>query len=186
MADDLCRALVYIRDHIHEHYPQADTNQIFLSGHSAGAHLISLLVLDKSHFERHNFSLSSIRGIIAMSGIYSLENPTHDSRYNIGNLIFRVLYESNLLYAEGKTRFEYSPIEHIKEDLELPPFLVMSARYDMGLEVDARRFVEKLRQYNYQVEYHVIGKTTHGTIASRFAKHDARRHFFNFIREHII
>ena len=109
MVDDLCRALVYIRDHIHEHCPQADPDQIFLSGHSAGAHLISLLVLDKTHFQRHNYPLSSIRGVITMSGIYTLSNPIHDSKYNPGNLVFRVLYSSNLRYAKGKTIVEYSP-----------------------------------------------------------------------------
>jgi acetyl esterase/lipase len=187
MVDDLGRALVYIRDHIHEHYPQADPDQIFLSGHSAGAHLISLLILDKTHFERLNYPLSSIRGVIAMSGIYTLSNPVHDSKYNIGNLIFRILYSSNLLYPEEKTLIEYSPIEYINEnDDQLPPFLVMSARFDLGLEVDARRFVEKFRQCNHQVEYHIIGgMTTHGTIASKFSKNDAHRHFFTFIRQHM-
>ncbi|UJR27974.1 hypothetical protein I4U23_009232 [Adineta vaga] len=186
MVDDLCYALIYIRDHIHEHYPQADPEQIFLSGHSAGAHLISLLVLDNSHFQRHNLSLETIRGVIAMSGIYTLTHPTHDSKYNFRNLVFRALYSSNLLYSEGKTILEYSPIEYIKEDENLPPFLVMSARFDMGLEVDARRFVQRFRQYNYPVEYHIIGgMTTHGTIASKFATNDAHRHFFTFIRQHV-
>jgi acetyl esterase/lipase len=81
---------------------------------------------------------------------------------------------------------EYSPIEYIKENDQLPPFLVMSARFDMGLEVDARRFVEKLRTSNHQVEYHIIGgMTTHGTIASKFSKNDAHRHFFAFIRQNM-
>lgn len=186
MVDDLCQALIYVRDHIHEHCPQADPDQIFLSGHSAGAHLISLLVLDKTYCQRHNYSLSSIRGVITMSGIYTLTNPIHDSQYNIKNLVFRMLYSSNLLYPEGKTMMEFSPIEYIKENDQLPPFLVMSARFDMGLEVDAKRFVEKFQQYNHPVEYYTIGGiTTHGTIASKFSKNDAHRHFFTFIRQHI-
>ncbi|CAF4058204.1 unnamed protein product, partial [Rotaria sordida] len=56
----------------------ADPNQIFLSGYSAGAHLISLLVLDKSHLHRHEFPLSIICDVITISGIYSLANSTHD------------------------------------------------------------------------------------------------------------
>ncbi|CAF0754483.1 unnamed protein product [Adineta steineri] len=186
MVDDIALALVYIRDHINEHYPQADPDQIFLSGHSAGAHLISLITLDKSYFERHQFPLSSIRGVIAMSGIYSLSNPTHDSKYNFRNIVFRILYSSSLLFPKDKTMLEYSPIEYIKENEEIPPFLVMSARFDMGLEVDARRFVEKFRQCKYPVEYQIIGgKTTHGTIASKFSTNDARQHFFTFIRQHM-
>ena len=186
MVDDLSRALVYIRNHIHEHHPQADPDQIFLSGHSAGAHLISLLVLDKTHFERHHYPRSSIRGVITMSGIYTLANPIHDSKYSPGNVVFRLLYSSNLRYPKGKTMVEYSPIEHINANDELPPFLVMSARYDMGLESNARRFVEKLRKCNHEVQYHVFGgMTTHDTIVTMFTTNDARRHFFSFVRQYM-
>ncbi|CAF3415387.1 unnamed protein product [Rotaria sp. Silwood1] len=184
MMDDLCRVLVYIRDHINDYCPDADPNQIFLSGHSAGAHLVSLLVLDKSHLRRHEFPLSIIRGVISMSGIYSLANPVHDSKNNIRNLIFLIFYSNNLLYPEGKQMTEYSPIEYIKQDEEIPPFLVMSARFDMGLEIDAKRFVEKLQNYQHSVDY-VTVNSTHGTIATKFAKNDAHKHFFTFIRQHM-
>ncbi|CAF2969672.1 unnamed protein product [Rotaria sp. Silwood2] len=103
MMNDLCHAVVYIRNHINEHCPDADSNQIFLSGHSGGALLISLLVLDKSHLIRHEFPLSSIRCVISISGIYNLANPAHDSQNNIRNWLFRILYSSNLLYSEGKS-----------------------------------------------------------------------------------
>ena len=180
--DDLCRALVYVRDHITEHCPDADPDQIYLSGHSAGAHLISLLVLDKSYFLRHGLSLASIRGVVAMSGIYSLTNPTHDSLNNIRTWIFRILYSSNLTVPKGRKMIEYSPIEYIKEDEPLPPFLVMSAKFDMGLEVDAKRFVEKLKQLHHQVEYFVV-KGSHATIANKFGTNDAQKHFFTFVRQ---
>ena len=182
MLDDICRALVYVRDHITEHCPNADPNQIYLSGHSAGAHLISLLVLDKSHLLRHDFSLSLIRGVIAMSGIYSLHNPAHDSRTHIRNWIFRILYSSNLIYPKGRKMVEYSPIEYIKENEELPPFLIMSAKYDMGLEVDGKRFAEKLKAYHHQVDYFVVNGS-HATIASKLETNDAQKHFFTFVRQ---
>lgn len=186
MMDDLCRALVYVRNHIHEHCPQADPDQIFISGHSAGAHLVSLLVLDKTYFQRHHYPLSSIRGVISISGIYTLSNPIYDFKYNLGNLLFRGLYSSNLLYPPGKTMIEYSPIEYINANEELPPFLVMSARFDMGLHAHARRFVEKFRKCNHQVEYHVIGgMTTHDTMIIRFTTNDTHRHFFTFIRQNV-
>lgn len=184
MMDDISRALVYVRDHIQEHCSDADPNQIFLSGHSAGTHLISLLVLDKSHLQRHHFPLSCIRGVIATSGIYSLANPTHDSPNNIRSWIFRILYSSNLIYAKGKTMKDYSPIEYIREGDDLPPFLILSARYDMGLEVDGKRFYERFRACQQSADYHVVSGS-HGSIASNFAKNDARKYFFQFIRQHV-
>ncbi|CAF0939124.1 unnamed protein product [Adineta steineri] len=184
MLDDLSYALIYIREHINEHCPDADPNQIFLTGHSAGAHLISLLTLDKSHLLRHNFPLSSISGVISISGIYSLANPTHDSHNNVRSWVFRILYSSNLLYPRGRKMNEYSPIEYIKEGEEIPPFLVLSAKYDMGLEVDAKRFVEKFRSCHQPVEYFTV-EGSHGSIATKFAKNNARKHFFEFVRQHM-
>ncbi|CAF0895069.1 unnamed protein product [Adineta ricciae] len=184
MMDDISRALIYVRDHIQEHCSDADPNQIFLSGHSAGTHLISLLVLDKSHLQRHHFPLSCIRGVIATSGIYSLANPTHDSHNNIRSWIFKILYSSNLIYPKGKTMKDYSPIEYIKEGDDLPPFLILSARYDMGLEVDGKRFYERFRACRQSADYHVVSGS-HGSIASNFAKNDARKYFFQFIHQHM-
>lgn len=187
MLDDLCRALIYVRDHIHEHYAQADASQLFLSGHSAGAHLISLLALDSSHLLRHQFSPQHIRGVIPMSGIYSLNNPTHPSPHHLQNWMFRVLYSSSLRVPPDKSHKDFSPIEHIRPAAQgetLPAFLVMSARFDMGLEMDAKRFVDRLRECGHRVDYQIIGRwTTHATIASRFAQNDAHRHFLNFIEE---
>jgi hypothetical protein len=112
-----------------------------------------------------------------LNGIYSLKNPTHDSENNIRNWIFRILYSSNLRYPKGKRILEYSPIEYIKQNEELPPFLVMSARFDMGLEVDAKRFVEKLKNCQHDVDYFIINSTD-GTIASKFVKNDVQKYFF--------
>ncbi|CAF1040415.1 unnamed protein product [Rotaria sordida] len=41
----------------------------------------------------------------------------------------------------------------------------MSARYDMSLEVNAKHFVEKLKNYQHSVDYFTV-TGTHGTIAT--------------------
>lgn len=184
MMDDISHALIYIRDHINEHCPEADPDQIFLTGHSAGAHLVSLLILDKSYLHRHEFSLSKIRGVIAMSGIYCLTNPVRGSKNSIHNLVFRLFYSSSLTYPKGKKLDDYSPAEYIKPDEEIPPFLVMSARFDMGLDYDAQRFVDRLKIAGHSTEYFIIN-ATHGTIMTKFPKNDAHKHFFTFIHQHM-
>lgn len=183
MLDDIAHALVYVHEHIQDHCADADPEQIFLSGHSAGAHLVSLLALDPTYLQRRQFPIESIRGVVATSGIYSLANPTHASANNVRSWIFRILYSSNLVYPRGKQMKDYSPIEFIKEGDDIPPFLVLSARFDMGLEVDAKRFVEKFHEQQQSAEYYTVN-ATHGSIAANFAKNDARKHFFEFIRRH--
>lgn len=46
-AYDLAHAVKWIRNNIRSHIPEANPNKIFLSGHSAGGHLVSLLATDR-------------------------------------------------------------------------------------------------------------------------------------------
>ncbi|CAF4572912.1 unnamed protein product [Rotaria magnacalcarata] len=103
---------------------------------------------------------------------------------NIQNLIFRLFYSTNLLYPKEKKLDDYSPIKYIKQEEEIPSFLVMSARFDMGLEFDAKRFVEKLKTTQHSVDYYTVN-ATHGTITTKFAENDAHKHFFTFIRHYM-
>jgi hypothetical protein len=101
------------------------------------------------------------------------------------------LFLGNYCVSSDKGRTpESCPIskEISKNFLLLPVtmFLAFSifARFDMCLEVDAKRFAEKLKTCQHHVDYFIIN-STHGTIASKFAKNDAQKYFFIFIRQHI-
>src|SRR5690242_17065827 len=106
----------------------------------------------------------------------------HKIIFVIGYFIYfiQVIY----FILKEKKMNEYSPIEYIKENEELPTFLVVSARFDMGLEVDAKRFVEKLKNCHHSLDYFIVN-VTHATIASKFAKNNAHKHFYLFIRQHM-
>ena len=47
-------------------------SHIFLSGHSAGAHIVTLLGLDERFLAEQELPLATIRGIVGMSGPYDL------------------------------------------------------------------------------------------------------------------
>ncbi|CAF1264469.1 unnamed protein product [Didymodactylos carnosus] len=255
MLEDVCRAITYVREHIEEHCQQADINSIYLSGHSAGAHLISLLVLNPEYFKKNQIKnpysfikvddesmialgneidskayewlqkviksqivqlnafifvgsnstlvtnvplifcsckcdLKEYYCVISMSGIYSLRNPLHDEYFNFRNIFFRLMYVSSAIPTHDI--LTYSPIEYIikheqqndtDKNLHHVPFLVLSAQMDLGLEIDAQRFVSKLKQHHYYVEYYIIPKTSHATIASQFPKYDSHKHYFEFIKK---
>jgi len=70
-----CRTL----DHIHEY--GGDNQGIFLAGHSAGGHLVSLVTYDPSYMvargvDQRKFQ-QSIKGLIGISGVYNI-NRLHD------------------------------------------------------------------------------------------------------------
>ncbi|KLI64028.1 esterase [Aurantiacibacter marinus] len=65
-ASDIAAALAYLSDNA----PVLgfDRERIVLAGHSAGAHLVSLVGTDPTYLENAGLALTSIRGILALDG----------------------------------------------------------------------------------------------------------------------
>jgi acetyl esterase/lipase len=179
-ALDVCRAVKWVREHLVEHVPQADVDRIFLSGHSAGAHLVSLVSTDSRYYRMVGLTDTSfIRGVCSVSGIYSLYGPVHLNPEALRNRLFRLTYGAAAFGPAKAGLIDASPITHVSK--AAPPFLLMSAASDMGLEIDAQRFADRLAQFDIPYEYHTIQNTSHASIASHFEKHQAHQHLFRFI-----
>lgn len=104
-----------------------DPKRLFLSGHSAGGHLVSLLALDRRHLEHHGVDISTIRGVAALSGVYDL----------------RALPQFGKSDAD---RIQASPIEFVVRNA--PPFLVTYCQWDyLFLPLQARQFATKLKEH---------------------------------------
>lgn len=162
---DISNALSWVYDNIGRLCPETLTKGqtrpkgIFLSGHSSGAHLISLLICDLQYLK---IPRTFIRGIILISGVYSLSGPYETSLFN---LLFRMTYSSSAIgepyHIEELEKA--SPIHYVHSDL--PPFLILNASTDYpGLKNDANRFISKLNEKGILYEYYVIKNTNHITI----------------------
>ena len=102
-----------------------DVNRIFLSGHSAGGHLVSLLALDPSHLKQHGVELSAIRGVMSFSGVYDVKSLS--------------------VFGDSEIRKAASPIEYVRQDL--PPFLITYCQWDYPfLPYQAREFSAALKR----------------------------------------
>jgi acetyl esterase/lipase len=77
-AEDVARALRFAADNATRWGLRADCG-ILLSGHSAGAHLISLVLLDERYLRAVGLSRQRVMGVAAISGIYLLANPMTNS-----------------------------------------------------------------------------------------------------------
>jgi acetyl esterase/lipase len=109
---DVARAFAWTYKHISQYGGRPD--EIFVSGHSAGGHLISLLATDDSYLKAEGLSLKAIRGAMPMSGVYSI--PERD-----------LLYDA-MFGTDPKARREASPIAHARPDA--PPFLIFYGDHD--------------------------------------------------------
>lgn len=66
--DDAAKAVAWARQHAREF--GADPNQVFLMGHSAGAHIAAMLALDPQYLERAGETPKHIAGVVGLAGPY--------------------------------------------------------------------------------------------------------------------
>lgn len=239
---DAVAAVNWVHNNIRK-YIGRQPSGLFLSGHSAGGNIVSLLALGRYPLE------CEILGVITVSGVYSLYKPLGGLQWK--NYIFTLRYVWRVFGRDWRTIVANSPTcllklrlgvrlrlqaEHrcgiIGLDRSLakyeykkvhaagavngqactsanrktkvtiapshrppPPFFVLSASWDLGLETDAQRLVELLElgyanlqeeaSYNspseattsgeaksHQLKYCVIPNTNHANICWKPVTHD--------------
>ena len=102
-----------------------DASRIYLVGHSAGAHLAALLALDEKYLKKFDLPRSTIRGVIAMSGVYNVD-------------------KLETFLATGD-KHDASPLAHVH--VGSPPFLITYCQWDyFGLPKQARDFTVTLKK----------------------------------------
>src|SRR5437762_7696990 len=67
---DVARAFAWTYKNIDKYGGRAD--QIFVCGHSAGAHLVSLLATDETYLKAVGLTPKCVKGVIPISGVYSI------------------------------------------------------------------------------------------------------------------
>lgn len=108
---DVARAFAYLHKNVARHGGKPE--QLFICGHSAGGHLVALLAGDESYLKEHKLSTKDIKGVIPISGVYSIPER-----------IFPQVFGTD---AEARKRA--SPITHARKGL--PPFLILYADKDL-------------------------------------------------------
>jgi acetyl esterase/lipase len=104
-----------------------DPSRIYLSGHSAGAHLAALLALDEKYLGKFALPRTSIHGVIVISGIYDVDKL------------------DTFLVAANADRHDASPVAHAHSGS--PFFLVSYCQWDyFGLPKQARDFTRTLKK----------------------------------------
>ena len=124
--EDVAAAFAWVVRNISQH--GGDASRIYLSGHSAGAHLAALLALDEKYLKKFDLPRTTIRGVIAMSGTY-----------DVGRL------DTFLVAADKGEKRDASPIAHAHSGS--PPFLITYCQWDyFGLPKQARDFTLALKK----------------------------------------
>lgn len=151
--EDVARAFAWIYHNIAEF--RGDPERIFISGHSAGGHLVSLLSLNEKYLEAENLSSDTIQGVISISGVYDIASYPDD-----------VL--SEVFTTDQDLRLDASPIAHVDENQ--PRFLIIYAEFDLiTLDEQAKDLAVILEEKGTLSEIIKISNKTHATIVLHLA-----------------
>lgn len=154
-AKDVARAVGWVAKHINEFGGQP--RNLFLSGHSAGGHLVALLATDPRYLAAEGLSLADIRGVVAISGVYEI--PPQQSFF------------PSVFGTDPEIRRSAAPLTHVKPNL--PPFLLLYGEHDyLGMDQMAKRFAASLRQAGNEVHVEEIKGRDHLGIVGRMLAAD--------------
>jgi acetyl esterase/lipase len=108
-----------------------DINRLYLVGHSAGGHLVSLLATDKTYLKAVGIKPSLIRGVVSISGVYRAP----ELAFNFGvagaseGLKLTIHPFSVVFGTDPGVDRKAFPLHHVTAGL--PPFLLVNAERDL-------------------------------------------------------
>ncbi|MDD8048740.1 MAG: alpha/beta hydrolase [Thomasclavelia sp.] len=180
---DFKKAIRFIQKNYQKY--NMDINNVFLSGDSSGGHvaLMTLFTYDSHEFDKEDTPLLKLKGMIDLYGIsnfltlndwYSKHDWTEDdnARDFLGN-------ENTL---DKNYLAKVSPISYIKENLNLPPIIILHGSKDVTIPfTQSLELYHKLKEYNYDVTIARVNKASHGR--SIFYCEDVYNFIINFLNK---
>jgi len=168
-AEDVAAAIAWTRNHAADYGGSAE--KVFLMGHSAGAHLATLVATDDRYLQKAGLDLSALKGLVALDGDYDLKLLA-----DAGSTIPQLYHAPFTL--DPATWSKASPLTHVRAGKHIPPaFLVYSGGFQPQSsprrKTDAEAFAAALKAADVRVELLAKAALTHVQIASEF---DAAEH----------
>jgi acetyl esterase/lipase len=165
---DVARAFGWLHKNIARYGGSPD--RMFVSGHSAGGHLVALLTADDTYLKAVGLTTKAIRAAIPISGVY-----------NIPNGLLTKVFGSDP--DAGK---KASPLEYARKGL--PPFLILYADKDFPVcgRKPSEEFCRALKDKGTDAKTVEIKNSNHYLIIGSAAipTSPVARAVVRFIREH--
>jgi len=150
-VEDVAKAFAWTADNITKYGGKKD--QLFLCGHSAGGHLVSLLVTDPQYLKAEKHLPSEVKGVAALSGVFEIVPTVQVLQGPFGKDEEKCKAASPLTYAGGKH----------------PPFLIAYADNDFPrLDETALNMHAALKKAESPVELVKCKDRNHYTIIIQF------------------
>lgn len=170
---DVAKAVAWTQKHIPEHGGRAD--QMFLLGHSAGGHLVSLLATDERYLKETGLSMRDIKGVITISGVYQVSDIMLTALIKNSAVQLDVAVTANpftLVFGKDPDVVKQAaPVTHVREGL--PPFLIIHADKDLPtLSEMAEKFQAALKSHKCKAQLLKVPERNHETVLWEATKPD--------------
>jgi acetyl esterase/lipase len=150
-VEDVARAFAWTSENITKY--GGSKEHLFLCGHSAGGHLVSLLVTDPQYLKAQKHAPGEVKGVAALSGIYEI---------SAGVKVFNEPFGK-----DEKVCKLASPLAHVAG--KHPPFLLAYADNDFPhLDKSAENMCAALKKVESPVELMKCADRNHYTIIIKF------------------
>ena len=147
-----------------------DGNQLFVMGHSSGAHLSCWLALDDAQLKAAGVPRKALRGAVLLSGVYDIR-----SRHIALDAVFG---------TDSEFRERATPLLHADKN-DAPVFLAWAQKDLPGLALCARMLRDRLVQAEVPVAAHEYPDCNHADYIFTLAKHEDRvmKDVLQFLRD---
>lgn len=151
LMDDAKNSVEWVKSNIHRYGGNPDN--IFLMGHSSGAHMAAMLTLDESYLQAQTYQ--SIKGFVGLAGPYDF-------------LPFTKPYQK-ILFGPEQNYPQSQPVNFV--DGNEPPLLLLYGNQDPTVyPVNIKSLTDKVLKSGGQVEAHLYDEIDHFSILGALSK----------------
>lgn len=168
-VDDVAAAVAWVRTNSGRY--GADSDKIFLAGHSAGAHLVSFVALNPLSLLKHSISPDAIRGVISVSGAGL--DLADEVTYQLG--ASREYYKDRFCYQGCLPGWDKaaSPTQFVTSNS--PPFLILYAGDEKkALHRQSQRLAEELAQNSIRTKTVIVPGQSHRRMVLVLSRSDRK------------
>jgi len=168
-VEDAAAAIAWTVKHIDAYH--GDPKRLYVAGHSAGGHILSLIALDDRYLAAHGLTRDALRGFIGISAPTDLTALLRhlETRPSVGSA-------SGLQAIMGGTHRlpQADPIRHARGDA--PPILLLHGERDQTVPIAiARNFASALKTAGARVELREYERADHHSMLLDGVREDPNR-----------
>ncbi len=168
-ASDVANAIAWVNKNIAKY--GGDPQRLVLAGHSAGAHLAPLAVLDDRYLAEVGLSASVVRKVISLD-VHAYDLPLAISLMTDNPDFSQQIPSLKRMFGQTtEQQLEASPSKYISAGKTMPSFLVVSAGMMRGTVHDLTKrtsqvFVDRLKTAGVKAAHYYYENETHSSLVS--------------------